>query len=53
MGVIDFNYYPSIKGNLADVLSLVTFFIYGILMLIPIILNAGEGIKWKRLRSAT
>ncbi|MEE0869456.1 MAG: energy-coupling factor transporter transmembrane component T, partial [Ruminococcus sp.] len=53
MGVIDFNYYPSIKGNLADVLSLVTFFLYGILMLIPTILNAGEGIKWKRLRSAT
>ena len=53
MGVIEFNYYPSIKGNLADVLSLVTFFIYGILMLIPTILNAGEGIKWKRLRSAT
>ncbi len=52
-GVIDFNYYPSIKGNLADVLSLVTFFLYGILMLIPTILNAGEGIKWKRLRSAT
>ena len=53
MGVIDFNYYPSIKGNLADVLSLVTFFLYGILMLIPTILNAREGIKWKRLRSAT
>lgn len=53
MGVIDFNYYPSIKGNLADVLSPVTFFLYGILMLIPTILNAGEGIKWKRLRSAT
>lgn len=52
-GVIDFNYYPSIKGNLADVLSLVTFFLYGILMLVPTILNAGEGIKWKRLRSAT
>lgn len=51
-GVIDFNYYPLIKGNLADVLSLVTFFLYGILMLIPTILNAGEGIKWKRLRSA-
>ena len=51
-GVIDFNYYPSIKGNITDVLSLVTFFLYGILMLIPTILNAGEGIKWKRLRSA-
>lgn len=51
-GVIDFNYFPSIKGNLTDVLSLVTFFLYGILMLIPTILNAGEGIKWKRLRSA-
>lgn len=51
-GVIDFNYYPSIKGNVTDVLSLVTFFLYGILMLIPTILNAGEGIKWKRLRSA-
>lgn len=52
-GVIDFNYYPSIKGNLTDVLTLITFFLYGILMLIPTILNAGEGIKWKRLRSAT
>lgn len=51
-GVIDFNYYPSIKGNLTDALSLATFFLYGILMLIPTILNAGEGIKWKRLRSA-
>lgn len=51
-GVIDFNYYPSIKGNLTDVLSLVTFFLYGILMLVPTILNAGEGIKWKHLRSA-
>ncbi|MGN0508647.1 MAG: energy-coupling factor transporter transmembrane component T [Ruminococcus sp.] len=51
-GVIDFNYYPSIKGNLTDALSLATFFLYGILILIPTILNAGEGIKWKRLRSA-
>lgn len=51
-GVIDFNYYPSIKGNLTDVLSLTTFFLYGILMLIPTILNVWEGIKWKRLRSA-
>ena len=51
-GVIDFNYFPSIKGNLTDVLSLVIFFLYGILMLIPTILNAGEEIKWKRLRSA-
>lgn len=52
-GVIDFNYYPSIKGNLTDVLTLITFFLYGILMLIPTILNVGEGIRWKRLRSAT
>ena len=51
-GVIDFNYYPSIKGNLTVALSLATFFLYGILMLIPTILNAWEGIKWKRLRSA-
>lgn len=51
-GVIDFNYYPSIKGNLTDALSLATFFLYGILMLIPTIINVWEGIKWKRLRSA-
>lgn len=51
-GVIDFNYYPLIKGNLTDVLSITTFFLYGILMLIPTIINAGEEIKWKRLRSA-
>lgn len=51
-GVIDFNYFPSMKGNLTDVMSITTFFLYGILMLIPTILNAGEEIKWKRLRSA-
>ncbi len=50
MGVIDFTYYPSIKGSLTDVPSLIVFFLYGILMLIPTILNIGEGIKWKRLR---
>ena len=50
-GVIDFNYYPSIKGNITDALALATFFLYGILMLIPTILNAREGIRWKRLRS--
>lgn len=51
-GVIDFNYFPLIKGNLTDIMSIATFFLYGILMLIPTILNAWEGIKWKRLRSA-
>ena len=51
-GVIDFSYYPLIKGNLTDALSLTIFFLYGILMLIPIFLNTGEEIKWKRLRSA-
>lgn len=51
-GVIDFYYFPLIKGNLTDIMSITTFFLYGILMLIPTILNAGEGIKWKRLRSA-
>lgn len=51
MGVIDFTYYLSIKGSLTDVPSLIVFFLYGILMLIPTILNIGEGIKWKRLRS--
>lgn len=51
MGVIDFTYYPSIKGSLTDAPSLIVFFLYGILMLIPTILNIGEGIKWKRLRS--
>lgn len=51
-GVIDFSYYPLIKGNLTDALSLTTFFLYGILMLIPTFLNTGEEIKWKRLRSA-
>ena len=52
-GVIDFYYFPLIKGNLTDIMSIATFFLCGILMLIPTILNAGEGIKWKRLRSAT
>ena len=51
-GVIDFSYYPLIKCNLTDALSLTTFFLYGILILIPTFLNTGEEIKWKRLRSA-
>lgn len=50
-GGIDFYYYPSMKGNIADISALITFFSYAILMLIPTALNVREELKWKRLRS--
>lgn len=51
-GTIAFDYYPMISENLFNALSVATYFLYGILMLIPTIFNAKEELKWKRLRSA-
>lgn len=51
-GIIGFNYFPSIKGTLTDMFSIMTFVCFGMLMLVPIILNVKEELKWRRLRSA-
>lgn len=51
-GAAGFDYFPSIRGNVTDLLSVSVFVCCGVIMLIPIILNVREGLKWKRLRSA-
>lgn len=51
-GALDFNYFPSIGGKLTDWSSLTAFVCLGALMLLPVILNVKEELKWKRLRSA-
>lgn len=55
MSVLDiakFRYFPSIKGNVLNISSLIYYALYASLMIIPLFINMGEGAKWKRLRSA-
>lgn len=51
-GIAKFRYFPSIKGNVLNITSLIYYILYASLMMIPLLINAGEGAKWKRLRSA-
>ena len=48
---IKFRYYPSIKGDLFTVQSIIFYILYTFLMLIPLSVNVGEGIKWKHMQS--
>ena len=48
---IKFRYYPSIKGDLFTVQSIIFYIFYTFLMLIPLSVNIGEGIKWKHMQS--
>lgn len=50
-GKLKFRYFPSIKGNVLDIFTVVFYIIYGALMLTPLILNVKEGLQWKRLQS--
>lgn len=50
--VAKFRYFPSIKGNVLNISSLIYYVLYALLMMIPLFINVGEGAKWKRLRSA-
>lgn len=50
--IAKFRYFPSIKGDLISVTSITYYIIYFALMILPLIMNVGEGVKWKRLRSA-
>ena len=50
-GKLKFRYFPSIKGNVFDIFTVVFYLIYGALMLTPLILNVKEGLQWKRLQS--
>lgn len=51
-GIAKFRYFPSIKGNVLNITSLIYYILYASLMMIPLLINVGEGAKWKRLRSA-
>lgn len=50
-GAVRFRYFPSLKGDLFTVNAILFYVLYVMLMLTPLILNIGEGIRWKRLRS--
>lgn len=51
-GSVEFYYFPMIKGDLTGIFAVVTYALYAVLMLIPLILNVKEEIGWKRLRSS-
>ena len=50
-GAVRFRYFPSLKGDLFTVNAILFYVLYCLLMLTPLVLNIGEGIRWKRLRS--
>lgn len=55
MSIIDvakFRYFPSVKGNVINVASIVYYILYFALMILPFIINVREGVRWKHLKSA-
>lgn len=55
MSIIDvakFRYFPSVKGNVINIASIVYYILYFTLMILPFIINVREGIRWKHLKSA-
>lgn len=55
MSIIDvakFRYFPSVKGNVINIVSIVYYILYFTLMILPFIINVREGIRWKHLKSA-
>lgn len=50
-GAISFRWFPDLKGELSAPYSLLFYFIYSLFLLTPLIINAGEGYKWKRSAS--
>lgn len=51
-GAAGYRYYPSIICEFNGIATMALYFIYTAVMLIPFIMNVGEGLRWKRLRSA-
>lgn len=51
-GAVKYRYFPSMKGELFSVQSVAFYIIYASAMLMPFIINIGEELRWKRLRSA-
>lgn len=50
--IAKFRYFPSLKGDIFNAESIIYYILYSALMLLPLIINAKEGARWKRLRSA-
>lgn len=50
--IAKFRYFPSLKGYIFNIDSIIYYILYSALMLIPLIINVKEGARWKRLRSA-
>jgi len=50
-GQLPFRYYPSVRGAIGGAWAIVFYSIYAALLLTPLLLNIGEDVKWKRLRS--
>ncbi len=50
-GGLGFRYFPSIKGNPASAGSIAFYTVYTAFLLTPLIINVGEGFRWKRSRS--
>ena len=50
-GAVKFSYFPLIKGNVFGAQSFVFYILYFLFQLTPLMINIGEGAKWKRLQS--
>ena len=50
-GKLPFRYYPSVHGELTDGFAILFYCLYAALLLTPLFILLGEGIKWKRLQS--
>lgn len=48
---IKFRYFPSVKGDILSINSLICYAFYIILMLLPLFINILEDMKWKYLKS--
>lgn len=52
LGFAKFRYFPTIRGSMFGAGTIVFYAVYSLFLLIPLIINIGEGVKWKRLKSA-
>ena len=50
-GKLPFRYFPSVHGELTDGFAILYYCLYAALLLTPLFILLGEGIKWKRLQS--
>lgn len=51
MGENTIRFYPSIKRNEITSFSMVMYMVYGLLCMLPVIINVLEGLKWRSIQS--